>query len=79
MQEVLLTSIPIVTMYGFEWRGWATGIYLAFLNIIMIPVTIVMAKIHHRINDRTFILIALTLCTVASFMQISYGGSFNVA
>lgn len=32
-----------------------------------------MAYLHKRISERTFILLALTTCTVASFIQIYYG------
>jgi MFS family permease len=73
MQEVLLTSVTIVAEDYFGWSGIYTGFYLAILNFMVIPVHFLVGYLALRIRDRTFILLSVTITTLASFLQISYG------
>jgi MFS family permease len=38
IQEIILTSGPMLSGYYFNWSGTYTGFYLAMLNVLVIPV-----------------------------------------
>ena len=73
LQESLIISSPIVTGTLFGWGSDFVGVYLAIILLAVSPVHVFIAYTSGYIQDRQFILTALCLCTLGSFLLIGYG------
>ena len=57
--EGLTSSTPTVGRYYFGWNSHASGIYLALMASLVLPVNYLVANISRRYDDREMILVLL--------------------
>ena len=76
--ECLLSSCPTLTSYYFDWESTDSGLFLAFLGLLMFPANMFVAKLSHRYEDRELINAALIimLCSIVGF--IAYSSKYSV-
>ena len=59
--ECLLSSCPTLTSFYFDWESTDSGLFLAFLGLLMFPANMFVAKLSHRYEDRELINAALII------------------
>jgi len=71
--ECLLSSCPTLTSYYFDWESTDSGLFLAFLGLLMFPANMFVAKLSRRHEDRELINAALVimLCSIVGFNAFS--------
>lgn len=53
--ESLLSSCPTVTRYFFGWNASTSGLFLAFLGLLMFPANMVVARLSYYYEDKELI------------------------
>ncbi|KAL9186431.1 hypothetical protein ACHAXT_005669 [Thalassiosira profunda] len=68
--ECLMSSCPSLTKFYFGWTAQSTGMFLAFLGLLMFPANIFVARLSHRFEDRELIQSSLLaiLCSIMGFL-----------
>jgi hypothetical protein len=74
--EGLTSSTPTVGRYYFGWNSHASGIYLALLASLVLPVNYMVANVSRRYDDREMIVVTLgvMLAGVIGFLVYSHDG-----
>jgi hypothetical protein len=70
--ESLSSSCATLTSYYFDWDSKATGIFLAFLGLLMFPANMVVARLSHRYEDREIIYVTLMVMLFSVLGIIAY-------
>jgi len=76
--ECLLSSCPTITAYYFGWKSTNSGMFLAFLGLLMFPANIVVARLSHRYEDRELIYASLIVMTCSIIGFIAFLGKYSV-
>jgi hypothetical protein len=73
--EGLTSSAPTVSSYYFGWGSHASGIYLALLASLVLPVNFFIASVSRRYDDRELIIVLLGAMLVGVFGLLVYSDS----
>jgi len=76
--ECLLSSCPTITAYYFGWKSTNSGMFLAFLGLLMFPANIVVARLSHRYEDRELIYASLIVMTGSIIGFVAFLGKYSV-
>jgi hypothetical protein len=58
-QEVLFSSCALITKCYFQWRGSVTGLFLASLSVMLLPMDYVCEQITRRYEERSTVKVSL--------------------
>ncbi|MGK3753394.1 MAG: hypothetical protein ACI8RD_005701 [Bacillariaceae sp.] len=58
-QEVLFSSCALITKCYFHWRGSVTGLFLALLSVMLLPMDYVCEQITRRYEERSTVKVSL--------------------
>jgi MFS family permease len=72
LQECMIISASVVTKEEFDWDGKSTAIFIAIVTLVVCPVHFVIGATSKYIEDRKFMIVALSLCLFGSFILIDF-------
>lgn len=70
--ELLLSSSSTITRFYFGWTSKMSGLFLAFLGLLMFPANIVVAKLSQRYEDREMMIAALFVMVMSSIGMMDF-------
>lgn len=73
--EGLTSSTPTVGRYYFGWNSHASGIYLALMASLVLPVNYLVANVSRRYDDREMILVTLGIMLAGLFGFLVYSNN----
>jgi len=71
--ECCLSSTSTLTEYYFDWGTQESGIYLAFLGLLMFPANLLVAYFSRQYEDRELILACLWMLLIGVWGIVNYG------
>jgi len=76
--EGILSSCATLTRFYFDWDDRASGMYLAFLGLLMLPANLGVAILAQRCDDRELILIFQIIIFVSCLAVMQYSFQYSL-
>lgn len=76
-QELLTNSTPLVARIYFGWSPASSGIYLAILAIVLVPINMLFGLISTSFSDRKMVLFSQIAIAFGGLMMTDVGAYFH--